>query len=423
MMNQPNHLKLSDPTEVAAPATQGFPGGASVQGPLAVRKPLTGIRVLELARVLAGPWAGQLLADLGCDVIKVERPDGGDDTRHWGPPFVTAADGTGLGAAYYHSTNRGKRSIALDLTKQDGQQRVRDLALECDVIIENYKVGGLAKYGLDARTLCTLNPRLIYCSITGFGQTGPYAQKAGYDFVIQGMGGLMSITGEPDGPPEKGGIAHADLYTALYSVVAILGAIEERHHTGTGAKIDMALLDTQVGILGNQALNWMVSGVVPNRMGNGHVNLAPYQSFPTADGDLIIAVGNDPQFAKLCSILDLSAMAEDPRFKTSAARVNNRQILIPLLTERTVTMSTQELLEACDSSGVPAGPVNRIDQVFADPQVRSRGMQTRLKAGADEFLPGLAVPIVIDGRRVGANACAPRLDGDRGATWHPFPQV
>ncbi|MDP8914139.1 MAG: CoA transferase, partial [Pseudomonadota bacterium] len=259
-------------------------------------KPLAGIRVVELARILAGPWAGQLLADLGAEVIKVERPGAGDDTRHWGPPF--AEDGS---AAYFHACNRGKKSVAIDLESAAGQEQVRALAAGSDVLIENFKVGGLARYGLDHGSLAALNPGLVYCSITGFGQTGPYSSRAGYDFIIQGMGGAMSLTGEPDGEPQKAGIAYADLFTGLYSTVAILAALRERDRTGKGAHIDMALLDTQVAVLANQALNWMVSGKVPHRMGNGHANLVPYQAFKVADGEVIVAVGNDRQFERLCS--------------------------------------------------------------------------------------------------------------------------
>ena len=378
--------------------------------------PLAGLRVLELARILAGPWAGQLLADLGADVIKVERPGEGDDTRHWGPPFVTDADDRSLGAAYYHSCNRGKRSIAVDLADEEGQARVRALAAKADVVIENYKVGGLARYGLDAASLHTINPALIYCSVTGFGQTGPYAHRAGYDFIIQGMGGMMSITGEPDGPPQKGGVAYADLFTGVYSVVAILAALQRRSETGAGAHIDMALLDTQVGVLGNQALNWMVSGRVPQRMGNGHVNLTPYQSFPTSDGDLIVAVGNDRQFVKFCDILGVPQLAGEARFATNPARVTNRAALIPTLTALTVRRTTTDLYAALEAAGVPAGPVNRIDQVFADPQVIARGMQV---AVGEQGLPGLAAPIVIDGDRMVGKAASPRLDEHAGAEWRP----
>lgn len=375
-------------------------------------RPLAGLRVLELARILAGPWAGQLLADLGADVIKVERPGEGDDTRHWGPPFVTGADGENRSAAYYHACNRGKRSIAIDITTPEGQARVRDLAAGADVVIENYKVGGLVKYALDAASLRAANPRLIVCSITGFGQDGPYAHRAGYDFIIQGMGGMMSITGEPDGPPQKGGVAHADLFTGVYATVAILAALVARASSGVGTHIDMALLDTQVAVLANQALNWMASGVVPHRAGNGHPNLAPYQSFPTSDGDLIVAVGNDRQFAKLCAVLEVPDLAADPRFATNPARVANRAALLPLLVARTVLWHAADLLAVLEVAGVPVGPVNRIDQVFADPQVIAREMQLAMGS-----IPGLASPIRYDGVRAVAALASPRLDEHAGAEW------
>jgi crotonobetainyl-CoA:carnitine CoA-transferase CaiB-like acyl-CoA transferase len=381
-------------------------------------RPLSGIRVLELARILAGPWAGQLLGDLGADVIKVERPVEGDDTRHWGPPFVQSADGENLDAAYFHSCNRGKRSVAVDLTLAEGQAQVRQLAADADIVIENYKVGGLKRYGLDANALRRLNPRLIYCSITGFGQTGPYAHRAGYDFIVQAMGGMMSITGEPDGPPQKAGVAYSDVLTGVYSVVAILAALERRHKTGLGATIDMALLDTQVGVLGNQALNWMVSGKVPRRMGNGHVNLAPYQSFATIDGDLIVAVGNDRQFAKLCSVLGQPELAGDKRFATNAARVTHRVELIPAIMALTVRWTSNDLLSALELAGVPAGPVNSIDQVFADPQVKFRGMRADVTDTRGQTLAGLASPIVIDGARMNSSKSSPRLAEHHGARWN-----
>src|SRR3954453_8392789 len=311
--------------------------------------------MLELAPIPAGPWAGQLLADLGAEVVKVERPVTGDDTRHWGPPF--AADGA---AAYFHACNRGKQSVAIDLETQEGRDRVRALAGEADVLIENFKVGGLARYGLDYASLAALNPGLIYCSITGFGQDGPYAPRAGYDFIIQGMGGAMSLTGEPDGEPQKSGIAYADLFTVLYASVAILAALRERDRSGVGCHIDMALLDTQVAVLANQALNWMVSGKVPHRMGNGHANLVPYQGFKVADGEVIVAVGNDRQFARLCAILDLAELAEDERFRTNPARVVHREALIPVLAKAMASRERQEYSEALEAAGIPAGPINAV---------------------------------------------------------------
>jgi crotonobetainyl-CoA:carnitine CoA-transferase CaiB-like acyl-CoA transferase len=364
-------------------------------------KPLSGIRVIELARILAGPWCGQLLADLGAEVIKIERPGGGDDTRHWGPPFVTSAQGEELGAAYYHSTNRGKRSLAVDISTPSGQAIVRQLASGADVVIENYKVGGLTKYGLDHAALAKLNPRLITCSITGFGQTGPYAHRPGYDFIAQAMGGMMSMTGEPQREPQKAGIAVADLFTGVYSAVAILAALNRRHGTGTGAHIDMALLDTQVGVMANQALNWMTSGKVPRRVGNGHANLVPYQAFPTLDGDLVIAVGNDGQFASLCRLLDTD-LDRDERFATNPGRVVNRVVLIAALEPLTAAWRRHELAHALDVAGVPAGPINELDEVFADPQVVARGM-----AIEREGRQGVASPIVIDGVRMVSEKPAP----------------
>ena len=364
-------------------------------------KPLDGVRVLELARILAGPWCGQLLADLGAEVIKIERPRVGDDTRHWGPPFVTAEDGTNLGAAYFHSTNRGKRSFAIDIASAEGQAIIRELASGADIVIENYKVGGLSKYGLDHAALSALNPRLITCSITGFGQTGPYAHRAGYDFIAQAMGGMMSMTGEPDREPQKAGIAVADLFTGMYSTVAILASLNRRDRTGSGAHIDMALLDTQVTVMANQAMNWMTSGNVPRRFGNGHANLAPYQAFPTLDGPLVIAAGNDGQFASLCRVLRCS-LHEDPRFATNPARLSNRAELVTTVEGRTAQWNRQALFDALEEVGVPAGPINELDEVFADPQVIARGLAAM--AGGRK---GVASPIVIDGVRMVSNLAAP----------------
>ena len=366
-------------------------------------KPLDGVRVLELARILAGPWCGQLLADLGAEVIKIERPGAGDDTRHWGPPFVTAEDGTSLGAAYFHSTNRGKRSFAIDIASAEGQAIIRELANGADILIENYKVGGLAKYGLDHAALSELNPRLITCSITGFGQTGPYAHRAGYDFIAQAMGGMMSMTGEPDREPQKAGIAVADLFTGMYSTVAILAALNRRDRTGSGAHIDMALLDTQVAVMANQAMNWMTSGKVPRRFGNGHANLAPYQAFPTLDGPLVIAAGNDGQFASLCRVLRCS-LHEDPRFATNPARLANRSELIETVETLTARWNRQELFNALEDAGVPAGPINELDEVFADPHVVARGL-----AVTPEGYKGVASPIVIDGVRMVSDRPAPGI--------------
>ena len=373
-------------------------------------KPLAGLRVIELARILAGPWAGQLLADLGAEVIKVERPGTGDDTRQWGPPFVTGPGGENLGAAYFHACNRGKKSVAIDIATPAGQEKLRALVADADVLIENFKSGDLARYGLDHAALSAINPGLITCSITGFGQTGPYAGRAGYDFIIQGMGGAMSLTGEPDGAPQKSGVAYADLFTGLYATVAILAALHARERSGEGAHIDMALLDTQVAVLGNQALNWMASGVTPRRMGNGHANLVPYQAFAAADGEIIVAVGNDRQFERLCALLGLDELASDQRFATNPARVVNRDSLLPLLGEAISRRGRVEFSEALKSAGIPAGPINDVEAVFADPQVIHRGLKLDL-----DGIPGLASPIVIDGKRQAAEGASPKL-GDSGGS-------
>ncbi|MFS0771109.1 CaiB/BaiF CoA transferase family protein [Sphingomonas sp. 1P08PE] len=364
-------------------------------------KPLAGVKVIELARVLAGPWCGQLLADLGAEVVKIERPGTGDDTRHWGPPFVTGPDGEARDAAYYHAANRGKRAVAIDIATRQGQDEVRALIRDADVLIENYKVGALRRYGLDHASLTAITPGLVTCSITGFGQTGPYAHRAGYDFIVQGMSGFMSLTGEPDGPPEKAGIAYADIFTGVYGAVAILAALRRRDREGVGSHIDMALLDTQVAVLANQALNWMVSGVVPHRMGNGHVNLVPYQAFAACDGELIVAVGNDAQFARLCEALDLP-FATDPAYATNAARIAHRAALIPLLAAAIAPWRKADLAWALEERGVPAGPINRLDEAFGDAQVIARGL--KIERGG---IPGLASPIVIDGERMVADLPPP----------------
>jgi crotonobetainyl-CoA:carnitine CoA-transferase CaiB-like acyl-CoA transferase len=374
-------------------------------------RPLAGYRVLELARVLAGPWAGQILADLGAEVIKVERPGAGDDTRGWGPPFVIGADGKEMGSAYYHSCNRGKRSIAVDFETEAGQRVVRKLAQRSDVVIENFKVGGLAKFGLDYATLAKDNPRLIYCSITGFGQEGPYSHRAGYDLLVQGMGGIMDITGMPDGEPTRGGVAYADVFTGVYSALGILAAIVEREKTGYGSYIDTALLDTQVSVLANQALFYLVSGETPKRMGNAHATVVPYQVFPVTDGHIIIACGNDGQFARLMSLLGAPEMAADPKYKTNAARVVNRGTLIPRMMTLTATFTRADLLRRLEEIGVPGGPINSVADVFADPQVIARGMRIDLpnaaaKAGS---IPGVRTPITLNGHRAAAERSSPRL--------------
>jgi crotonobetainyl-CoA:carnitine CoA-transferase CaiB-like acyl-CoA transferase len=365
-----------------------------------VDKPLAGIRVIELARILAGPWAGQLLADLGAEVVKIERPGSGDDTRGWGPPFVEA-DGS---AAYFHGCNRGKSSLAIDIATRQGQERVRALTAEADVVIENFKVGGLTRYGLDHASLARINPRLITCSISGFGQDGPYAARAGYDFMIQAMGGIMDLTGEPDGAPQKTGVAFADIFTGLYASTAILAALRGRDVTGRGAHIDLALLDVQVAVLANQAMNYLVSGEVPHRMGNAHPNIAPYQGFAAADGHLVVAVGNDRQFASLCAVLALPDLARDVRFATNATRVGNRDALTALLAASIALRGRDELLVALAAGGVPAGPINAVAEAFADPQVIARGM--KIERGG---VPGVASPIVIDGRRQVSDRGSPAL--------------
>ncbi len=337
--------------------------------------PLAGLRVLELARILAGPWAGQILADLGADVIKVERKGPGDDTRGWGPPFVEAADGGHLDSAYFHSTNRGKRSIELDFESEDGRRLVRKLAARSDVLLENFKVGGLAKFELDYASLSKENPRLIYCSVTGFGQDGPYAARAGYDLMAQGMGGFMSLTGAADGEPTRAGVPVSDIFTGVYSVVGILAALAERERTGRGALVDTALVDSTVGVLANQALNFLVSGKVPQRIGNAHPNIVPYQVFPVADGYIIIATGNDSQYVKLCNALGAPGLAAEPAYKDNAARLAQRAALVERLSALTAQFHSHDLLAKLEAVGVPAGPINTLDQVFKDPQVIHRGMR------------------------------------------------
>ena len=334
--------------------------------------PLDGLKVIELARILAGPWAGQTLADLGAEVIKIESPQG-DDTRKWGPPFVERGEDTS--AAYFHSCNRGKSSVVIDFKTPEGQSAIRDLIKDADILIENFKVGGLAKYGLDYTTLSELNPRLIYCSITGFGQTGPYAHRAGYDYIIQGMSGFMSVTGDPDGMPTRAGVAITDVFTGVYATTAILSALHMRNTTGKGQHIDMSLLDSAVSIMANQSMNYLSTGVAPSRIGNFHPNLSPYQVFECSDGHIIIAVGNDAQFARLCEVLNLSDLTSDPKYVTNADRLANRDELTDLLTRATQTITKQGLLQACEDKGVPAGPINSLDEVFDDPQVRHRQLQ------------------------------------------------
>ncbi|MFN4010999.1 MAG: CaiB/BaiF CoA transferase family protein [Pannonibacter sp.] len=378
-----------------------------------MRAPLEGIKVLELARILAGPWAGQTLADLGAEVIKVESPQG-DDTRTWGPPFVEPSDGGKPDAAYFHACNRGKRSIAVDFTTAEGQDLVRRLAADADILIENFKVGGLAKYGLDYDNLKAINPKLIYCSITGFGQDGPYAHRAGYDFMIQGLGGYMDLTGAADGEPQKVGVAVADIFTGVYSVIGILAALRRRDMTGEGEHIDMALLDAQVCVLANQAENYFISGKAPRRMGNAHPNIVPYQVFATSDGHLIIACGNDGQFQRLCGVLGCPELANDPAFATNSARVAAREALVPKLAALTLTMTRDDLLARLECVGVPAGPINTIADVFEDPQVRHREMKIALPADgvAKGEVPSVRTPIRFRNAGLVLERAAPRLDED-----------
>jgi crotonobetainyl-CoA:carnitine CoA-transferase CaiB-like acyl-CoA transferase len=366
---------------------------------------LTGVRVLDLSRVLAGPWCTQTLADLGADVIKVERPGSGDDTRGWGPPFLPDRSGADTAeAAYYLGANRNKRSITVDIATPEGQQLIRRLAAQCDVFVENFKVGDMRRYGLDADTLRAEHPRLVYCSITGFGQTGPYSHRAGYDYAVQGMGGLMSVTGErddlPGGGPQKVGVAVADLFTGMYATVAILAALRHRDATGEGQAIDMALLDAQVAMLANLGANYLVTGTSPGRMGNAHANIVPYQVFEVADGHLILAVGNDGQFAKFCQVAGCPALAQDPRYATNSARVRHRDILIPLLEPVLRARSRQSWLDALEAAKVPCGPINRLHEVFADPQVRSRGMTVQVPHPLTDRLSLVASPMKLSGTPV-----------------------
>src|SRR5687768_12897738 len=359
---------------------------------------LTGIRVLDMSRVLAGPWVGQLLADLGAEVIKVERPGVGDDTRGWGPPFLKDRDGNETReSAYFLSANRGKKSVTLDISRPEGQEIVRELAAVCDVLLENYKVGDLKRYGLAYDDVSARNPKLVYCSITGFGQTGPYRDRAGYDFMIQGMGGVMSITGErddlPGGGPQKVGVAIADLMTGMYSTVAILAALHEREKSGLGQYIDMALLDTQVAWLANQNTNYLIGGEVPKRMGNAHPNIMPYQTFHTKDGDLILAVGNDNQFLKFCDAAGIPEVAKDPRFIGHIARLENRDACTAAIAPAIKAKTTAEWIALLEPAGVPCGPINRLDDVYADPQVQHRGLKIEVRHPLAGAIPLVANPI------------------------------
>ncbi|WP_110667436.1 CaiB/BaiF CoA transferase family protein [Salinicola halophilus] len=374
--------------------------------------PLAGIKVLDLTRVLAGPWCTQQLADYGADVVKIERPGRGDDTRGWGPPWLAGGDESCALSAYFLSANRGKRSVAVDLATAEGQSLVRRLARQADVVIENFKVGGLEAYGLDYATLKGDNPGIVYCSITGFGQDGPYAGRPGYDFLIQGLGGLMSLTGAADeagGEPTKVGVAVTDLFAGLYAANAILAALLARANSGEGAYIDMALLDVQVGVLANQALNYLTAGQTPQRMGNTHPNIVPYQAFAAADGHLIITVGNDDQFRRLAEALDDPALASDPRFVTNAQRVAHRDVLVARLGDRLKAHSRDAWLARLEAFGVPAGPINSLDQVFADPQVRHRGMQIERILGDGRPMRLVASPVRMNGQRPSSERPPPGL--------------
>ena len=363
--------------------------------------PLKGLKVLELARILAGPWAGQTLADLGADIIKVESP-AGDDTRRWGPPFVTRDQD--ISAAYFHACNRGKRAVTVDFRTPEGQEIVRKLARDSDILIENFKVGGLQKYGLDYDSLKQEAPHLIYCSITGFGQTGPYRNRPGYDFLMQGMGGLMSVTGEPGRQPQKVGVALTDILTGLYSVIAIEAALLQRHRTGRGQHIDMALLDVTAASMANQAMNYLTTGKPPVAMGNAHPNLTPYQVYDAADGYLIIATGNDAQFRRLCEVLGLNDMASDPAFASNAQRLAHREKMNAQINQATRLRFKADLLTACEARGVPAGPINDLGEVFDDPQIKARGMRVDL-----DGVPSVRSPFVFSDADLSLGRPSPKL--------------
>ena len=370
--------------------------------------PLQGLKVIEMARILAGPWIGQTLSDLGAEVVKLESPEG-DDTRNWGPPFVERADGSDGDAAYFHSTNRGKKSVVVDFKTEEGRATIRALVADCDVFVENFKVGGLAKYGLDYATLRELNPKLVYLSLTGFGQTGPYAHKAGYDFMIQGLAGIMDLTGEPDGQPQKMGVAFADVFTGLYGVIAIQSALMVRSQTGQGQHVDMALFDAMSAVLANQALNFLVSGRSPKRMGNAHPNIVPYQVFPSSDGHLIIATGSQPQWSKMCQVLGLDELVDDVRFKTNQDRVRNRVELAALISARTSLRGRDEMLAEFDAKFIPAGPINSVADTFTDPQIIQRGLRIDVPDGEGVMVPGVRTPIVFSKSTLKLDRASPQL--------------
>ncbi len=371
---------------------------------------LSGFRVLDLSRILAGPWASQMLADLGAEVIKVERPGVGDDTRGWGPPYMPDEAGEPTSeAAYFHSANRGKQSVCIDMSKTEGQALIRELAKQSDVLIENFKVGGLKKYGLDYDSLKSINPKLVYCSITGFGQTGPYAERAGYDFMIQAMGGMMSVTGDTDGEPMKIGVALADVLTGLYAANAIQAALIHQLKTGEGQYIDMALLDVQVATLANQAMNYLATGKNPQRLGNAHPNIVPYQAFETADGFMILAIGNDAQFQRFCELAHKPQLAEDERFKQNSSRVKHREILVPLIVDIMVSKATDTWLDELNQRGIPCGPIANIDQVFDNPQVQYRGMRLELDHPTAGKVPSVANPINLSETPISYHKAPPTL--------------
>jgi crotonobetainyl-CoA:carnitine CoA-transferase CaiB-like acyl-CoA transferase len=374
---------------------------------LNAKTPYAGLKILELARILAGPWIGQTFADLGADVIKVESVSG-DDTRCWGPPNMIDLEGEDHDAAYFHACNRGKRSIALDFTTEEDIDVIKKMIAESDVLVENFKLNGLAKYGLDYESVKAINPKIIYCSITGFGQTGPYAQKPGYDFLVQGMGGIMSLTGEPNGDPQKIGVAFADIFTGLYGVIAVQAALARRAQTGEGERIDLSLLDCMTGVLANQAMNYFATGQAPNRMGNAHPNIAPYQVFQTSDSYIILAVGNDGQFQRFCKLINLDELGKDNRFLTNADRVKNRNELTEFLGEKVLSFSKANLLNLCAENNVPAGPINTVEEVFADPQVIARGMQIE-----PEGIKGVRTPINFENAELNLERRAPKLDEHR----------
>ena len=368
--------------------------------------PLQKLRVVELARILAGPWIGQTLADLGAEVIKVEAPEG-DDTRRWGPPFIDRPrpDGTTERvAAYFHAANRGKTSITCDFTNADDLARLKDLIATADVVVENFKVGGLKRFGLDYDSLAALNPRLVYASVTGFGQTGPRATQPGYDFLVQGMSGIMDLTGEPGGEPQKVGVAWIDIFTGLYGVIGIQAALAERERSGKGQHVDLSLLDVGVAVLANQAMNYLIGGTVPQRLGNAHPNIVPYQVFPASDGHLIIACGNDRQFAALCQALDLGDLAADPAFATNAARVGNRATLCARIAAATAARTRADILSVLERAGVPAGPINTVGDALAEPQIVSRRLEIEL-----DGIPGLRTPISFSRSSLRLERAAPML--------------